>query len=95
MTHLAGALDSPRCLVPACTAYATVHAGRPHESEQFEHPKWRIAVQKHDTELRWTVQASLANTNVLSPDEAVSFANDMRYAAADAARLNEAIPEDQ
>lgn len=84
-----------RCLVPACTAYATVHAGHPHESDRFEHPKWRIAVQKHDTELRWTVQASLTNTNVLSAAEAISFANDMRYAAADAARLNKAIPEDQ
>lgn len=82
------------CLVPACTAYATVHAGTPHESDRFEHPKWVVAVQKHDTEQRWTVQASLTDTNVLSAAEAISFANDMHYAAADAAWLNKDIPED-
>lgn len=92
MKVLSGALESPRCLVPACAAYANVHAGQSHESEQFEHPKWRITVQKHDTELRWTVQASLTDTNVLSTAEAIGLANDMHYAAAEAARLNKQHP---
>ncbi|MBO9043489.1 hypothetical protein [Curtobacterium flaccumfaciens] len=95
MTHLAGALTSSRCLVPACTAYATVHSGHPHESELFEHQKWRIAVQKHDAEQRWTVQTSLIDTNVLSAAEAIGLANDMHYAAAEAARLNKHIQEDR
>lgn len=79
--------------MPACVDYATEHPDKPHESERFEHPKWCIAVQKHDTELHWTVQASLTDTTVLPAAEAISFANDMHYAAADAARLNKHITE--
>lgn len=94
MTRLA-ITGTGRCLVPACTGYATAHPGQPHESDQFEHPKWRIAVQKHDTELHWTVQTSLIDTNALSAAEAIGLANDMHYAAAEAARLNKHIQEDR
>ncbi|RPE75628.1 hypothetical protein EDF28_3573 [Curtobacterium sp. PhB137] len=86
---------SVRCLVPACTAYATEHADHPHESDRFDHPKWSVAVQKHDGEQHWIVQASLTNTNVLTATEAISLANDMHYAAAEAARLNKHIQEDR
>ncbi|WP_185094288.1 hypothetical protein [Curtobacterium sp. PhB137] len=52
-------------------------------------------MQKHDGEQHWIVQASLTNTNVLTATEAISLANDMHYAAAEAARLNKHIQEDR